>query len=156
MAAKFIKPARAFDLKVAETNVLIAFINYARETDGLGWPSLKRLQWDTGMSRRTIQYALHSLEKLEILEEVRVATPYFPTVYRFNPLADAPRKPKFEGDHRKTEVQELHPTRGAEIAIRGAKTAKRGAGAAPEPFLEPYLEPAALSEIWFGDGSEER
>lgn len=58
------------DTTPTEKLILICMANYADE-DGVAWPSIQRLMWDTGLSRRSIQRNLNNIKKKEIIEAAR-------------------------------------------------------------------------------------
>jgi len=59
------------DLSHAELRVLLALSAYAHKDTGRAWPSVRRLERETPLSRRSIQSALGKLVGLGLLEVVR-------------------------------------------------------------------------------------
>lgn len=128
----------------SERHVLLCLANYADENGRGAFPSVSRLVRDTGLSERTIQYKLASLEQQGILSSGNraVVAAYItrpdhrPSVYDINMERGATTAPGIE--------------RGATDNTTGCKpqhhgvqlTTERGAPVAPDTSLEPSIEPS--------------
>ena len=128
----------------SERHVLLCLANYADEQGRGAFPSVARLVRDTGLSERTIQYKLSSLEQQGILSSGNraVVAAYItrpdhrPSVYDINMGRGATTAPGIE--------------RGANDNTTGCKqqqngvqtTTERGAPVAPDTSLEPSIEPS--------------
>lgn len=108
------------DLSHAELRVLLALSAYADRDTGKAWPSVRRLERETPLSRRSIQSALGKLVSLGLLELVRsnAAHGTISNEYRFT-------FDRFEGGGATTAP-------GAKPLRRGRKDNARGA----QPLLQ--------------------
>ena len=143
MAAKWITPARKFDLSATDTNVLVALINYANKKTRVAWPAVSRLMWDTGLGKNTIIRSLGRLDEFGILDRVSEPTPNFPARYRFNPDAAHPHKKPYKA---RNEYPERVPGTEDASTHSGRASTQSGSDEYPERVpnrKEPSYEPSS-------------
>lgn len=123
--------------------VLIALANHARPDGTAAFPSVETIARYTCLSERAIRQHLDQLEREGV---IRRCDPGIVAAY----IKRADRRP-LGFDLVMNGVQEVHlaPERGARRSTDGVHVVpSRGAGGAPEPYLEPYREnrPSFMSE----------
>jgi hypothetical protein len=135
----------ALDLTQQKKIILLALADHA-DDEGYCFPSIRRVAWKTGYSRRSVQRIIRSLEESEIVHVSKDApgTPGKPRVYLLE-LGNAPKLPPFEtganlaplGDRRVTPVAQT----GAKWSATGDTGGATGDTAmAPESSVESSVE----------------
>lgn len=148
MSIKLMSRVWELDLSNAESYVLLALADHAND-DGYCYPSIARVVWKTGYSRRNVQRIIRKLEGegvVEIAEETY--RPGTPRTYFLN-LDNAPSKPAFSASGKRGDKMAPVEEKGVPSATgRGDNSDKRGdksnatgdTAMAPEPSLEPSFE----------------
>lgn len=157
MSFRAIKWAWQQEISSSEKLVLLALSDHANDR-GFAWPSVRKISEKTGLSERTVQYQLRSLEESVLIQKAthsrkrtnvyRVLCPEI--VHATAETAGPPRERKSASQ---SAVQE--GTNGAAPAPQGCNSHRpEGAAAAPEPIKYTSYEGGRSSEAQRKSSSE--
>lgn len=134
----------------AEKLVLLAMADHANDEGRRCYPSVEKIAWKSGYSRRQVQRIIHDLTDRGVLTVEAEATWISPTEYAIHPEA-APPLPPFHPKRLRDAVRtgggdEMSPhanhgTQGVPSGTEGVPfTARTMSQMAPEPSEEPKTE----------------
>ena len=146
MSIKLMSKVWECDFDHAEQSIMLALSDHADDDGGNVYPSVTYIAWKTGYKERNVQNIMKRLRHTGVLLVVAKATQHRATEYRLD-LSRATMKTPFSEIARGAKFAPLDVSPGVQNSTsRGAKSGARGAIAiAPDPSLEPSIEPSDLN-----------
>jgi hypothetical protein len=121
----------------SEQAIMLALADHAHDDGSRVFPSVERVAWKTGYSKRQTQRIIGTLRKSGVLVVVKKAYKNRPTEYRID-LLKAPEKPTYRGDTMSPQAVE-----GVTTSVNGGdiSTARGDIAKSSKPSLEPSNKP---------------